>query len=244
MHQRPHGARQATACPGLDQLLGKYVRAQHIARRQVGGALQVLNAQTQVVEFGARRIQHRRADARGDDLALNDFVVDQAQGCGGIKCQFAGPAHGDQRFTPPLTYRSYPSLPLTLKPCTGFHRQLHFRQRCAAWAALGQLKQVRLNAPHQLDNQAVQRINELLSHLTRDAVFRCRGRGRRDHERAGAAQYRMTSGSAQRVFPLRQTTAPAFGSFGSPSLRPPPLTRSSRRIPSHMAIAAATNTDE
>ncbi len=41
----------------------------------------------------------------------------------------------------------------------------------------------------------------------------------------------------------RYTTAPAFGSLGSPSRRPV-LIRSSRLMPSHMAMAAATNTEE
>jgi len=39
------------------------------------------------------------------------------------------------------------------------------------------------------------------------------------------------------------TTAPAFGSSGSPSLLVG-LTRSSRLMPSHKAMAAATNTEE
>ena len=43
--------------------------------------------------------------------------------------------------------------------------------------------------------------------------------------------------------PRTYTIAPAFGSPGSPSLRPV-LMRSSRLMPSHMAMAAATNTDE
>ena len=40
------------------------------------------------------------------------------------------------------------------------------------------------------------------------------------------------------------TVAPAFGSAGSPSFFTGPLIKSSRWMPNHMAIAAATNTDE
>ena len=41
-----------------------------------------------------------------------------------------------------------------------------------------------------------------------------------------------------------QTVAPALGSFGSSSFFALALIRSSRLMPSHMAMAAATNTDE
>jgi len=41
-----------------------------------------------------------------------------------------------------------------------------------------------------------------------------------------------------------QTTAPAFGSLGSSFLWMLPLTRSSRLMPSHIAMAAATKQDE
>jgi len=41
-----------------------------------------------------------------------------------------------------------------------------------------------------------------------------------------------------------QTTAPAFGSSGSRPGLPPPLTRSSRLTPSHMAMEAATKQEE
>ena len=41
-----------------------------------------------------------------------------------------------------------------------------------------------------------------------------------------------------------QTVAPTLGSLGSPSFLTGPLSRSSRLMPSHMAMAAATNTEE
>ena len=189
-------------------------------------AFQGLGALAQCVELGADLFGDRQGHARGQDLVLHHIVAEQLElvssGTAGELPPRAADV-GRHSFLPCLGRALGPGSVQLLVALPRIPARLHFPRRARLAHQGGQELLDRLA---QLRESGAQALYELLARLAGQATL-WNGRGRGLHKQILAGQ----------------TVAPAWGSLGSPSFLAG-LTRSSRLTPSHMAMAAATNTEE
>jgi hypothetical protein len=224
-----HGLQVGTGEAGFHPLLHQQ-QAHGVGPKDVVAveflAFQGLGALAQGVELGADLLGDRQGHARGQDLVFHHVVAEQLElvadnpsgkgppGADGMGCK---------GFLPGLGRALGPGGMQLLVLHPRIPARLHFARR----ARLGhQGGQELLDCLAKLRESGAQALYELLARLAGQATL-WNGRGRGLHKQILAGQ----------------TVAPAWGSLGSPSFLAG-LTRSSRLTPSHMAMAAATNTEE
>ena len=224
LHDQPAPLGHAHRRPLLQHHRHQDLGAQHIATTQVHDAFEFLHAHAQQIEVLRRRLQHQFHEARHHDLGLHDFLILQFE-LDPSRLHRLQPGCGFcQILLPRLDGRSAPVLALQLKLSPGIASQLHFGRgpylaHHGREGALDGASQTFHGSAHLQQKT----LASLATQLYSDSFSLC---------------VRHTSC-------FHQTVAPALGSFGSSLvLVGPPLIRSSRWIPSHMAMAAATNTDE
>src|ERR1035437_3084027 len=194
---------------------------QNVLALEVLCALQQLHAYAQIIELGTDFLKHTQYQPRRNDFVLNHFGPDQLQ-C--VRPNFLLPGRKwPQCGLPAIAGSVYPSRLTALVSGPGIASPLHFRQRRSFFAQGRQTLLYR--GPERHHGMRVIR-QKALPRLLGDPGSMCNG------------------GGAGHVSNSSQTVAPALGSLGSASFLAPPLIRSSRLMPSHMAMAAATKTDE
>ncbi len=230
-------ALQAGLVPGLDQGQAPGLRAQDVGRGQLRVRLQPLRALAHGLEADARLLLHQQGHARGADAVFHHVVVQQRQA---VQSGAAGRGRGGgqgQRSAPGSAGALHPACLVRLPGQPGIAALLHLALRGRLAHEVFQEARERPGQRRQAGGHAV---HEMLARQLGEPVGSSGGQGG-FHGCHGS----RWPGRPRRQRPaLSQTMAPAFGSSGSPSFLVAVLTRSSRLTPSHMAIAAATNTDE
>ena len=222
-HPQQIGARQPCFHPLLHQLQADGLRPQDVRAVHVL-PLQHLGALAQGVELLADLLGHREGHARGDDLVFHHIVAEQLEGEIHRAATRASAGGGQYRITPRLGGAVKPCGLVLLVQQPGIAAGLHF----SLGARLRHQRRQELTHRFvQVRQAGAQTLDETLPCLARKAALR----------------YERFRGLHASILPA-QTAAPALGSFGSPPSLRGADTRSSRLTPSHMAMAAATNTEE
>ena len=243
VHDRLGGApmveREPARAPAVNRGARQHMRAQHVMRLHLFTALERGHAIAQIGELPRSLVHDRQRHARSDDLELDGVVIDQGQlaGLGGHERVGRSLGAGRRR-----RHGRAQGLHHALVPARRLARQIQHQIASTS----DQLRSTGL--AHQLPGALVDRLDhpwqftqQKLEVETSSLSGQGRGVDGRGHGWCGGQQTQAMCGKGTLHQP--QTTAPEFGSFGSWSLRCVP-TRSSRLTPSHIAIAAATNTDE
>ena len=244
-----HGPEQmlalhAAAQPLLDQMQADGLCTEHVLGGQFM-ALQCLDTQTHGLETGLQRLSHGQGHAGGKNLVFDDLVAEQLEGQRSRARRVAlRTARGRlargllQRLSASLR----PRILVLLKANPGLAPLLHFLGSGDGTALVGEeFIQLLSDLGQALTNAMDPTQARLPAQLLRG---RRRGGGRlRESHSVSVMAAEAVMHPPQ--WSKRQTTAPALGSLGScdPGLAGA-LTRSSRLTPSHMAMAAATNTEE
>ena len=221
VHHRPGVAWHTRRRPLLDDRQHDDFRPQQVMILKLGPPFQHAHADFEVIDLRAQFVQGTSNQTRGHDLVVNHISADQ------LKTVFVevfvfGRHRWHQRQLPSLHRAVKPGAPGLLVDGPGVASALRLAQ---AGALIHQRSQVGLHCRANVRHGAPGFGDETLSGLGRQ--LGSGGGGLRGHELG-----------------LYQTVAPALGSFGSSSFFTPPLIRSSRLMPSHMAMAAATKTEE
>ena len=222
-HGQQVGARQAGFDPLLngdqtDGLGAKNVSAVEFL------AFKRLRSQPHRVELMADLFGDRERHAGGGDLVFHHIVAEQLEMTAAHLGAACGADVRRQRFTQASVRACNPVGVVLLVQLPGIAPRMHFALRAGLGHQLGQKVQDGLV---HLRQSCADSFHKFLTRLASQATLR-NGRRRCRHT----------------LMVVGQTVAPALGSFGSSSSFLTVLIRSSRFTPSHMAMAAATNTDE
>ena len=234
LQHTPVVERQRRPQPGRRHQARKHLRTQDVVRFQLLMALEKIDARPQVGELRRSTIHHRQGQPRTENLELDRVVVDQAQLhlATGRDRQLADqrrrqdtvldgtPKHRRDRAEPGRR-----SLVEIADQGPAMRGDGGFGSR--AGQTLGPLLHRLNQRRHAFEQSFCIRSPRLLS--------QCR--------RVGGSRHGFVRGSCRKSRFRLYTTAPALGSSGSVSFGPA-FTRSSRFTPSHIAMAAATKTDE
>ena len=196
--------------------------AQNVRRGEFDRALQVLYAQAQVVELPGHLVQQRQCQPGRQDLVLDHFVTDQLEiQVFLFRLLRRRRRRGHRRLAPGGDGSLQPLGTELLERQPGIPAVLHLPRIATG---VDQRHQPGLHRRCHFLDGVTSLPDETLPHLT------CK----------------RESGCSELVDShfLNQTVAPALGSLGSSSFLTLIFTRSSRLMPSHMAMAAATNTEE
>lgn len=128
-----------------------------------------LHPRAQVIEFAARGIGDGRSQTRRQDLAFNDFVVQQTKRTHPtVACSLM---HPRQRRLPALASLRDPGIVLTPIGCSRVKRQPRLRD-AGKPRACGLRCKVQLDLVTQRENDSIYVKNKALAHLLGESVRR------------------------------------------------------------------------
>ena len=237
-------ALHAAAQPLLDQMQADGLGTEHVPGSQLM-ALQCLNAQAHGLEAGLQRLSHGQGHAGGQNPVFDNIVAEQLEGQRSRARSIAlGSTRGwlARSLLQRLSTCLQPGVLVLLKADPGLAPLLHLLGSGDGTALVGEEF---IQLPSDLGQALTNAMDPTQARLPAQLLRGRRRGGGRLRESHSVSVMAAEAVMHPPQWSKRQTTAPALGSLGScdPDLAGA-LTRSSRLTPSHMAMAAATNTEE